>query len=89
MSKIIVMTSGKGGVGKTTSAASFAAGLALKGQKTVVVDFDVNAQRPVVVRITGTRHNSRQIIAVRGRSLRLDEAQSHTDWSRRRPAKRR
>ncbi len=41
MSKIIVMTSGKGGVGKTTSAASFAAGLALRGHKTVVVDFDV------------------------------------------------
>jgi septum site-determining protein MinD len=35
------MTSGKGGVGKTTSSAAFAAGLALKGQKTVVVDFDV------------------------------------------------
>ncbi len=35
------MTSGKGGVGKTTSSAAFAAGLALKGQKTVVIDFDV------------------------------------------------
>ncbi len=41
MSKIIVMTSGKGGVGKTTSAAAFAAGLAQRGHKTVVVDFDV------------------------------------------------
>ena len=41
MAKVIVMTSGKGGVGKTTSSAAFAAGLALKGQKTVVVDFDV------------------------------------------------
>ena len=41
MSKIIVMTSGKGGVGKTTSAAAFAAGLAQRGYKTVVVDFDV------------------------------------------------
>ena len=41
MSKIIVMTSGKGGVGKTTSAASFATGLALRGHKTVVIDFDV------------------------------------------------
>lgn len=41
MAKVIVMTSGKGGVGKTTSAAAFAAGLALKGQKTVVIDFDV------------------------------------------------
>lgn len=41
MSKIVVMTSGKGGVGKTTSAAAFAAGLALRGNRTVVVDFDV------------------------------------------------
>jgi septum site-determining protein MinD len=41
LAKVIVMTSGKGGVGKTTSSAAFAAGLALKGQKTVVVDFDV------------------------------------------------
>ena len=41
MAKIIVMTSGKGGVGKTTSSASFAAGLALRGYKTAVIDFDV------------------------------------------------
>lgn len=41
MSKIVVMTSGKGGVGKTTSAAAFAAGLAQRGYRTVVVDFDV------------------------------------------------
>ncbi|HEY1259458.1 MAG TPA: septum site-determining protein MinD [Stellaceae bacterium] len=39
--KVIVLTSGKGGVGKTTSAAAFAAGLALRGHRTVVVDFDV------------------------------------------------
>jgi septum site-determining protein MinD len=32
---------GKGGVGKTTTSASFASGLALRGQKTVVIDFDV------------------------------------------------
>lgn len=41
MAKIIVVTSGKGGVGKTTTSASFAAGLALHGHKTVVIDFDV------------------------------------------------
>ena len=41
MSKIIVVTSGKGGVGKTTTSASIAAGLASKGHKTVVIDFDV------------------------------------------------
>ena len=41
MAKTIVVTSGKGGVGKTTTSASVAAGLALKGHKTVVIDFDV------------------------------------------------
>ncbi len=41
MAKIIVVTSGKGGVGKTTTSASFATGLALKGYKTAVIDFDV------------------------------------------------
>jgi septum site-determining protein MinD len=39
--RIIVITSGKGGVGKTTTAASFSAGLALRGFKTAVIDFDV------------------------------------------------
>ena len=41
MAKIIVVTSGKGGVGKTTTSASFATGLALRGFKTAVIDFDV------------------------------------------------
>lgn len=41
MARIIVVTSGKGGVGKTTSSASFASGLALRGFKTAVIDFDV------------------------------------------------
>ena len=41
MTKIVVVTSGKGGVGKTTTSASFAAGLAMRGHKTVVIDFDV------------------------------------------------
>jgi septum site-determining protein MinD len=39
--KIVVITSGKGGVGKTTSSAAFSTGLALRGYKTVVIDFDV------------------------------------------------
>ena len=41
MSKIIVVTSGKGGVGKTTSSAAISAGLAMRGHKTVVIDFDI------------------------------------------------
>jgi len=41
LAKIIVVTSGKGGVGKTTTSAAFSAGLALRGHQTVVLDFDV------------------------------------------------
>ncbi|QPZ91923.1 septum site-determining protein MinD [Thioclava electrotropha] len=41
LGKVIVITSGKGGVGKTTSAAAISAGLAKRGHKTVVIDFDV------------------------------------------------
>jgi septum site-determining protein MinD len=41
MAKVIVITSGKGGVGKTTTSASFAVGLAKRGLKTVVIDFDI------------------------------------------------
>jgi septum site-determining protein MinD len=41
MAEIIVVTSGKGGVGKTTSSAAIGTGLALRGFKTVLVDFDV------------------------------------------------
>jgi len=41
LAEVIVVTSGKGGVGKTTSSAALGTGLALKGYKTVVVDFDV------------------------------------------------
>ncbi len=41
MARVIVVTSGKGGVGKTTTSASFAAGLAKRGHKTAVIDFDV------------------------------------------------
>ena len=41
MAKIVVVTSGKGGVGKTTTSAAFASGLALAGHKTAVIDFDV------------------------------------------------
>ncbi len=41
MGKVIVVTSGKGGVGKTTSSAALGAALAQNGEKVVVVDFDV------------------------------------------------
>ncbi|WP_409423060.1 septum site-determining protein MinD [Pseudaeromonas sp. ZJS20] len=41
MARIIVVTSGKGGVGKTTSSAAISTGLAQRGNKTVVIDFDI------------------------------------------------
>src|SRR5438128_4453745 len=41
MAKVLVVTSGKGGVGKTTSTAALGAALAQMGEKVVVVDFDV------------------------------------------------
>jgi septum site-determining protein MinD len=41
MAKVLVVTSGKGGVGKTTSTAAIGAALAQAGKKVVVVDFDI------------------------------------------------
>ncbi len=41
MARIIVVTSGKGGVGKTTTSAALSMGLALRGHRTAVVDFDI------------------------------------------------
>ena len=41
MAKVIVVTSGKGGVGKTTSSAAIGTGLAMTGAKTVIIDFDI------------------------------------------------
>ena len=41
MARIIVVTSGKGGVGKTTSSAAIGVGLALKGHNVVLIDFDI------------------------------------------------
>ena len=41
MTRVVVITSGKGGVGKTTTSAAFSSGLALRGYKTAVIDFDV------------------------------------------------
>ena len=41
MTEIIVVTSGKGGVGKTTTSASIACGLARRGKRVVVIDFDI------------------------------------------------
>ena len=49
MAKIIVVTSGKGGVGKTTSTAAIGAGLAMRGMRTCVIDFDVGLRNLDVI----------------------------------------
>jgi septum site-determining protein MinD len=41
VAKIVVVTSGKGGVGKTTTSANVATGIAMRGHKTIAIDFDV------------------------------------------------
>jgi len=41
VAKVVVVTSGKGGVGKTTSCASIGTALAMQGHRTVLIDFDV------------------------------------------------
>ncbi|MCF3835999.1 P-loop NTPase, partial [Salmonella enterica subsp. enterica serovar Weltevreden] len=41
MARIIVVTSGKVGVGKTTSSEAIATGIAQKGKKTDVIDYDI------------------------------------------------
>jgi septum site-determining protein MinD len=49
MSKVIVVTSGKGGVGKTTTSASIGTGLALEGKKVVLLDADIGLRNLDVV----------------------------------------
>jgi len=49
MAKVIVVTSGKGGVGKTTSTANIGAGLALKGKKVLLIDTDIGLRNLDVV----------------------------------------
>ena len=49
MSKVIVITSGKGGVGKTTSTANIGAGLAQMNKKVILVDTDIGLRNLDVV----------------------------------------
>jgi len=82
MAKIIVITSGKGGVGKTTSSAAFATALALKGHKTVVIDFDVGlrnldlimgCERRVVYDFVNVIHNEATLNQALIKDKRIDK----------------
>ena len=55
MSEVIVVTSGKGGVGKTTTSANIGCGLALEGKKVVLVDSDIGLRNLDVVMGLETR----------------------------------
>ncbi len=81
MATIVTVTSGKGGVGKTTSAAAIAAGLAQAGKKTVVVDFDVGlrnidlimgCERRVVFDFVNVIHDDIRLQQALIRDKRLD-----------------
>ena len=49
MSEVIVITSGKGGVGKTTTSANIGTGLAMEGKSVVMIDADVGLRNLDVV----------------------------------------
>ncbi|CAB1277602.1 septum site-determining protein MinD [Candidatus Nitrosacidococcus tergens] len=68
--RVIVVTSGKGGVGKTTTSAAFSTGLAMQGYKTAVIDFDIGlrnldltmgCERRVVYDLINVIHHEAQL----------------------------
>ena len=81
MGKVIVVTSGKGGVGKTTSSAALGAALAQDGKRVVVVDFDVGlrnldlvmgAERRVVYDLVNVIHGEAKVSQALIRDKRLE-----------------
>src|SRR6185437_802857 len=79
--KVLVVTSGKGGVGKTTSTAAIGAALAKSGQKVVVVDFDIGlrnldlvmgAERRVVFDLINVVHGVAKLPQALIRDKRLE-----------------
>lgn len=81
MSQVLVVTSGKGGVGKTTSTAALGAALALAGEKVVLVDFDVGlrnldlvmgAERRVVFDLINVIHGVAKLPQALIRDKRLE-----------------
>lgn len=74
MSTVIVITSGKGGVGKSTTSANLAMGLAQKGYKTAAVDFDVGLQNLDVYLGCYSRHEFNMIDYIEGTCRNLKQA---------------
>ncbi len=81
MSKVVVVTSGKGGVGKTTSTASIGAALAKNGKRVCVVDFDVGlrnldlimgAERRVVYDLINVAQGDAKLAQALIRDKRID-----------------
>ena len=81
MAKVLVVTSGKGGVGKTTSTAALGAALAQAGQKVAVVDFDVGlrnldlvmgAERRVVFDLVNVTQGAAKLSQALIRDKRID-----------------
>jgi septum site-determining protein MinD len=81
MSKVVVVTSGKGGVGKTTSTAALGAALAQTGKKVVLIDFDVGlrnldlvmgAERRVVFDLVNVTQGTAKLAQALIRDKRID-----------------
>jgi septum site-determining protein MinD len=81
MAQVLVVTSGKGGVGKTTSTAALGAALASEGNRVVVVDFDVGlrnldlvlgAERRVVFDLVNVIHGVAKLPQALIRDKRLE-----------------
>ena len=66
MSEVIVITSGKGGVGKTTTTANIGTGLAQLNKKVVMIDTDIGLRNLDVVWVCaeGSRHNSGYLLSL-------------------------
>lgn len=76
MGEVIVITSGKGGVGKTTSAANIGAALALNGKKTVVADMDLGLRKLDIAMGIADRVVYNVVDVIKGR-CRLSDALVH------------